>query len=182
MFDYMLNDEERRWRDRAMEFAKTQADPDYLRAMDRDEIRFPRELYTDFAHSGLLGLLFSRECGGQELSWIGDSAVQGEIGHLGTAAGCAFVMPSIVGEAITRFGSPKLKRKRLAPMLRGELVSAEALTEPRGGADFSGTTSVAPVPQFPEPTRFSFYVLLESNLPGLVEDADVHAPSVKIPQ
>jgi alkylation response protein AidB-like acyl-CoA dehydrogenase len=59
------------------------------------------------------------------------------------AAGCAFVMPSIVGEALTRFGTEEQKRKYLEPMLAGKLVSAEALTEPRGGSDFFGASSVA---------------------------------------
>lgn len=143
MYDFVLSEEERRWRDRAREFAKSEVDADYLRAMDRDEIRFPRELYCSYARHGLLGLRFPKEYGGQGLSWVGDTAVQGEIGCLGTAAACAFVMPSIVGEAIHRFGTREQKERYLAPMIAGELVSAEALTEPRGGSDFFGATSVA---------------------------------------
>lgn len=143
MFDFMLSEEERHWRDKARDFAKNEVDPKYLKAMDRDEILFPRELYESFAHHGLLGLRFAKDHGGQELSWVGDSAVQGEIGCLGMAAGCAFVMPSIIGEAISHFGTKEQMEKYLAPMIAGKLVSAEALTEPRGGSDFFGTTSVA---------------------------------------
>jgi alkylation response protein AidB-like acyl-CoA dehydrogenase len=143
MFDFMLSEEERRWRDKARDFAKNEVDPEYLKAMDRDEIRFPRELYQNYARHGLLGLRFAKDYGGQELSWVGDSAVQEEIGCLGMAAGCAFVMPSIIGEAISRFGTKEQMEKYLAPMLAGELVSAEALTEPRGGSDFFGTSSIA---------------------------------------
>lgn len=143
MYDFMLTDEERHWRDKAREFAKKEVAPDYLRAMDRDEIRFPRELYQSYARHGLLGLRFPKRYGGQGLSWVGDAAVQAEIGWLGVAAGCAFVMPSIVGEAIAEFGTPGQAEEYLAPMLRGELVSAEALTEPRGGSDFFGASSVA---------------------------------------
>ncbi len=36
----------------------------------------------------------------------------------------------------------ELKEKFLKPMLKGKLVSAEALTEPRGGSDFFGATTV----------------------------------------
>lgn len=143
MYDFVLTDEERAWRDKARAFVKNEVDPEYLKAMDREEIRFPRELYESYAHHGLLGLRFPRRYGGEELSWVGDSAVQEEIGCLGTAAGCAFVMPSIVGEAINRFGTEDQKQKYLAPMLRGQLVAAEALTEPRGGSDFFGATSTA---------------------------------------
>ena len=143
MFDFMLTEKEMKWRDKAREFVKNEVDPDYIKAMDRDEIRFPKELYQNYAKHGLLGLRFAKEYGGQELTWVGDSAVQGEIGCLGMAAGCAFVMPSIVGEAISMFGTQQQKEAYLAPMLRGELVSAEALTEPRGGSDFFGASSTA---------------------------------------
>jgi alkylation response protein AidB-like acyl-CoA dehydrogenase len=67
----------------------------------------------------------------------------GEIGALGMAAGCAYVMPSIVGEALNTFGTEAQKERYLAPMLAGQLVSAEALTEPRGGSDFFGASSRA---------------------------------------
>lgn len=143
MDDHLLSDKERYWRDKAREFARNQVDPAYLQAMDRDEIRFPRDLYQSYASSGLLGLRFPKRYGGQELSWVGEAAVQEEIGCLGTSAGCAYVMPSIVGEALNHFGTPQQKERYLAPMLRGELVSAEALTEPRGGSDFFGATSTA---------------------------------------
>ena len=56
MYDFMLSDEERSWRDRAREFAKEQVEPEYLQAMDREEVRFPRELYESYARHGLLGL------------------------------------------------------------------------------------------------------------------------------
>ncbi|MGB6641447.1 MAG: acyl-CoA dehydrogenase family protein [Thermoanaerobaculia bacterium] len=143
MYDFMLSDEERSWRDKAREFAKNKVEPDYLKAMDREEVRFPRELYESYARHGLLGLRFPKKYGGQGLSWVGDSAVQGEIGCLGMAAGCAFVMPSIIGEALQRFGTEEQKQTYLVPMLRGEKVAAEALTEPRGGSDFFGATSTA---------------------------------------
>ncbi|MCX5835507.1 MAG: acyl-CoA dehydrogenase, partial [Deltaproteobacteria bacterium] len=66
-----------------------------------------------------------------------------EIGVLGTALGCAFAMPSIVGQALHSFGTEEQKKKFLKPLLKGDLVSAEALTEPRGGSDFFGATTRA---------------------------------------
>jgi hypothetical protein len=52
-------------------------------------------------------------------------------------------MPSIVGEALHVFGTPEQKERWLVPLLTGESVAAEALTEPRGGSDFFGTTTEA---------------------------------------
>jgi alkylation response protein AidB-like acyl-CoA dehydrogenase len=59
------------------------------------------------------------------------------------ALGCAFVMPSIVGEAINIFGTEAQKEKYLKPYIEGKLVAAEALTEPRGGSDFFGAMTRA---------------------------------------
>jgi alkylation response protein AidB-like acyl-CoA dehydrogenase len=97
MYDFLLSDAERAVRDEAREMVRSKVDPEYLRRMDRDEIRFPRELYEIYASHNLLGLRFPREYGGRGMSWVADCAVQEEIGPLGMAAGCAFVMPSIVG-------------------------------------------------------------------------------------
>jgi acyl-CoA dehydrogenase len=143
MYDFMLDEPGRAIRDKVRAFVKDEVDPEYLRRMDKDEIHFPRELYEKYAHHSLLGLRFAKEYGGQGLSWVAECAATEEIGCLGTAAGCAFVMPSIVGEALSRFGSEEQKRRFLEPMLNGKLVSAEALTEPRGGSDFFGATSRA---------------------------------------
>jgi alkylation response protein AidB-like acyl-CoA dehydrogenase len=77
------------------------------------------------------------------MSWVAECAATGEVGSLGMAAGCAFAMPSIVGEALNVFGTEEQKQRYLKPMLAGELVAAEALTEPRGGSDFFGASSRA---------------------------------------
>jgi len=143
MYDFLLTEDERAHRDRVREVVKNEVDPEYLRQMDRDEIKYPRELYQLFAKHGFLGVRFPRKYGGKGMSWVGDCAAMEEIGPLGVAAGCAFVMPSIVGEALAKFGTEEQKQRFLAPMLGGELVAAEALTEPRGGSDFFGATSRA---------------------------------------
>jgi acyl-CoA dehydrogenase len=65
------------------------------------------------------------------------------VGVLGTALACAYVMPSIVGEALNVFGTPEQKERWLRPLITGEKIAAEALTEPRGGSDFFGTTTEA---------------------------------------
>ena len=143
MNEFMLDDQARAAQDTAREFVKNEVEPEYLRRMDRDEIRFPRELYESYARHHLLGLRFPTQYGGQGMDWVAECAAMGEIGVLGMAAGCAFVMPSIVGEALNTFGTEEQKQQYLKPMLEGKLVSAEALTEPRGGSDFFGASSRA---------------------------------------
>jgi alkylation response protein AidB-like acyl-CoA dehydrogenase len=66
-----------------------------------------------------------------------------EIGVLGTSLACLYSLPSIVGEAIHRFGTAAQKEKYLKATLEGKIFTAEALTEPRGGSDFFGATTMA---------------------------------------
>ena len=142
-FDFLLDADARKVAAEARELARTEVDPEYLKAMDRDEVKFPREIYLKYAARNLLGIRFPKEYGGRGLNWISAIAAHSEIGCLGNACGCAFVMPDIVGEALMKFGTEAQRQKYLRPMLQGRLVSAEALTEPRGGSDFFGATSRA---------------------------------------
>jgi len=143
MYDFMLNQQAQAVVREVRDFVRTEVSPETLRAMDRDEVRFPRQFVEDLGRRNLLGLRFSQQWGGRALPWITEVAVIEEIGVLGTALACAYVMPSIVGEALDKFGTPDQKERFLKPLLRGERIAAEALTEPRGGSDFFGATTRA---------------------------------------
>jgi alkylation response protein AidB-like acyl-CoA dehydrogenase len=124
-------------------FVKNEVPADLLRRMDREEVRFAKEFIQAAARHNLLGLRFPKEYGGRGLPWTAEVAAVEEVGVLGTALGCNYVMPSIVGEGIHTFGTEEQKKKYLAPILKAELFSAEALTEPRGGSDFFGAACTA---------------------------------------
>ena len=141
--DVLLTEEEKALKQEVREFVKNHVPPDLLKKMDKDEIRYPRDFVKSLAERNLLGLRFPKEYGGRGMSWTAELAALEEIGVLGMALGCAFSMPSIVGEALCRFGTEEQKERFLRPLLKGELVSAEALTEPRGGTDFFGATTQA---------------------------------------
>jgi alkylation response protein AidB-like acyl-CoA dehydrogenase len=66
-----------------------------------------------------------------------------EMGVLGSSLSCLYSLVSIVGEAIHLFGTEEQKENYLKPTLQGSLCCAEALTEPRGGSDFFGATTLA---------------------------------------
>ena len=46
-------------------------------------------------------------------------------------------------EILAHFGTPELKDRYLAPLLRQEIVSSYSMTEPRGGSDPTGFTTIA---------------------------------------
>ena len=139
----LMSDSESLIQKHVREFVKNEVSHELVRQMDRDEVEYPREFIKKAGEHNLLGLRFPKEWGGRGLSWKEEVIAEEEIGVLGTALGCAFVMPSIVGEALDKFGTKEQKEKYLKPMLKGELISAEALTEPRGGSDFFGATTLA---------------------------------------
>jgi hypothetical protein len=129
-------------RDEMREFVR-RVPAQLIRDMDADQVKFPREYVRDLGRANLLGLRFPKAEGGRGLPWAVEMAALEEVGVLGSALGCAFAMPSIVGEALSRFGTPGQRERYLRPMLRGEKVAAEGLTEPRGGSDFFGATTTA---------------------------------------
>jgi alkylation response protein AidB-like acyl-CoA dehydrogenase len=143
MYDFMLKAEEQGVRDEVRKIVRDEVSSDFLRKMDKDEVIYPRDFVERLAASNLLGVRFPKKYGGRGLSWVAEVAAIEEIGCLGMALGCAFVMPSIVGEALHVFGTEVQKEKYLKPYLKGKLIAAEALTEPRGGSDFFGATTKA---------------------------------------
>ncbi len=143
MYDFLLTPEERALKKEVRAFVREEITSDFLRKMDKDEIVYPREFIEKLAARGLRGIRFPEKYGGRGMSWVADVAATEEIGCLGMALGCAFVMPSIVGEALNVFGTEEQKQKYLKPYIEGKLVAAEALTEPRGGSDFFGAMTRA---------------------------------------
>ena len=143
MYDFILTPEERELKKEARRFVLEEVTSNFLRKMDEDEITYPREFVVKLSERGLRGIRFPKKYGGRAMSWVAEVAATEEIGCLGLALGCAFVMPSIVGEALNMFGTEEQKEKYLKPYIEGKLVAAEALTEPRGGSDFFGAMTRA---------------------------------------
>ena len=142
MIEALLTKAQRELRDEVRDFVRS-VPRQLVLDMDADRVRYPREYVREAGRRNLLGLRFPTEYGGRGLRWEDEIVAIEEVGVLGTALGCAYAMPSIVGEALNVFGTAEQKERWLRPMLAGELISAEALTEPRGGSDFFGTTTLA---------------------------------------
>lgn len=143
MFDVLLTDEERAVRDDARAFVKNDVPPQLIKDMDQGKVEFPYDFVKWVAAKNLLGLRFDPKWGGRGMKWTAEMAVIEEIGPLGCALACQYSLVSIVGEAISEFGTDEQKERYLVPTIKGEKICAEALTEPRGGSDFFGTTTLA---------------------------------------
>ncbi|HOX36436.1 MAG TPA: acyl-CoA dehydrogenase family protein [Candidatus Brocadiia bacterium] len=142
MIEAMLDDAQKRLRSEVREFVKS-IPRQMLLDMDAEKIRYPHEYLHEAAARGLLGLRFPKEYGGRELGWRDEVIALEEIGALPLSLGCLYSLVSICGEALNVFGTEEQKRKYLEPTIHGKMCCAEALTEPRGGSDFFGATTVA---------------------------------------
>jgi alkylation response protein AidB-like acyl-CoA dehydrogenase len=142
MFDAILTPAQKALREEVADLVKW-VPRQLILDMDDERVRYPREYVAEAARRHLLGLRFPAEYGGRSLGWTAEIVALEEMGVLGTSLACLYSLPSIVGEAIARFGTPEQRARWLPAILSSRLTVAEALTEPRGGSDFFGTTTRA---------------------------------------
>ncbi len=166
-YEEFLSPTEKKLQHEVREFVRDEVPSDLIAQMDRDEIKWPQEYVRKLGERNLLGLRFDREWGGRGLPWTAEMVAGEEIGVLNTVCTCAFMMPSMVGQAIHVFGTDEQKERWLRPMLAGRLQAAECLTEPRGGSDFFGATTRA------EPDGNGFVVRGQKRFVVAAEVADI---------
>lgn len=143
MFDFIMTDEQKKLRDEARDFTRW-VPAEIILAMDAEKIQFPHEYLIEAGRRNLLGIRLPRKYGGRGLGWVEDGIVAEEIGVASYSLACLWgVGADIVCEAIALYGSEELKQEIVVPLLKGEVYAAEGLTEPRGGSDFFGATTVA---------------------------------------
>lgn len=129
-------------RSTARAFAREQLAP---HSAEWDETAaFPRDALRRMGELGLLGMTVPERWGG-----VGADAVSLAVALEEIAAGdaaCATIMSghnSVGCMPISLFGTDAQKERFLAPMARGEMLSAFCLTEPQGGSDAGALTTQA---------------------------------------
>jgi alkylation response protein AidB-like acyl-CoA dehydrogenase len=113
MYDYLLSEENRKFRDEVREFVRNAVPPSLLKKLDKDEIQYPTEYLRALAKQNLIGIRVPIEYGGRGLNWESEVIALEEIGVLGSSLACLFSLPSICGEALTKFGTEDQKQNYL---------------------------------------------------------------------
>ena len=132
--EFAESEEQAQIRELVRRFAEKEIAP-HVAEWDREET-FPRAMTKRFSELGLLGGTLPAEYGGAELSYSTMTAVIEELAYFCPMAGMVCGHPSCsLGMGLLQYGSEDLKRRYLAPTLRGERVGAAAVTEPRSGTD-----------------------------------------------
>lgn len=102
---------------------------------------FPaHDLFPKLGALGILGLEYDPAYGGQGADHLFTVVYGEEMGRCetGGVAMAVSVQTDMATPALHRFGSEELKRRFLAPAIRGEMVAAIAVTEPDAGSDVAG--------------------------------------------
>ncbi|MEA3224289.1 MAG: acyl-CoA dehydrogenase family protein [Thermodesulfobacteriota bacterium] len=143
MFDYMLTEEQIKIRDEVRDLVKW-VPKQMILDMDKDEIKFPKEFLKEAGRRNLMGCRYPKKWGGRDMDWVTTCMIMEEVGTLGYEFACVFgVGAELVCDAIILHGTDEQKEKYVKPLLKGDIFAAECLTEPRGGSDFFGATTIA---------------------------------------
>jgi len=143
--DFGLSDDQREIQALAREVAKEKIEPD---AADWDrEHRFPRELFTELAELGLMGVCIPEEYGGAGADFLSYALVLEELSRGDAGVGVTVaVHTSAVTLPILTFGSDEQRSRFVPPLAGGETLGAFALTEPEAGSD-AGSLRTAALPE-----------------------------------
>lgn len=132
--DAFLSDEERSLAESARDFAQREIAPLAARIDEKHE--FPREIITQMAQMGYLGIMVAPEWGGAGLGAVAYTAVLEEISV--ACASTSVIMSvnnSLACHPIQAFGTTDQKERFLKPLAAGEKIGCYCLSEPGSGSD-----------------------------------------------
>lgn len=129
--------------DAARRFAQTEVAPHLQAWEDAGEI--PRALYARAAELGWLAMGYPEALGGTPSSWAMRNAMTIALArHAGSGGLMASLFSHNIGlPPLMRHGHPALQAEIIPAVLRGEKISALAITEPGGGTDVSALRTTA---------------------------------------
>ncbi len=136
--DIYSTPEHEAFRQTVRRFAETELAP---RAREFDENgQFDKSLFRQMGELGMLGLRYDPKWGGAGLDWSYSAVMFEEIvrcDNAGVTMGIS-VHTDMATPSLAQFGSEELCEKYLVPSIRGEMLSAIAVTEPDAGSDVAG--------------------------------------------
>ncbi len=111
------------------------------RAREFDQMgRIDKSLYRKMGELGMLGIRYDPRWGGAGLDWSYTTVMYEELAacdNAGVTMGIS-VHTDMATPSLHQFGSDELRERFLVPAIKGEMVSAIAVTEPDAGSDVAG--------------------------------------------
>jgi butyryl-CoA dehydrogenase len=96
---------------------------------------FPRTAIQKLGKAGWMGLVFPPEYGGGGRDYTSYTLVVEELSRVDASTAITLLAHNLCASHIFTFGSREQKERFLAPLAKGEVIGAWALTEPSGGSD-----------------------------------------------
>jgi alkylation response protein AidB-like acyl-CoA dehydrogenase len=132
LFD--LTPEQKLLQDATRRFAAERIAPGAKERERREQIE--RELISEMAEQGLLGVNVPSELGGAEAGAVAYAVALREVAAADAAVAVTLAVTNMVAEVITRFGSDEQRRRYVPKLTSGEyFAGAFALSEPGAGSD-----------------------------------------------
>jgi butyryl-CoA dehydrogenase len=128
-------------REAVRRFATEQLAPHAAR-WDRDK-EFPGEALKGLAAMGLYGIAIPEQWSGAGLDYTAMAIACEEIAAGDCATATIVAVNNLVAGILSGYGNDEQKRRYLAPLAKGEMLGAFALTEPQVGSDAAAITTRA---------------------------------------
>jgi alkylation response protein AidB-like acyl-CoA dehydrogenase len=87
--------------------------------------------------AGWMGLTWPKEYGGQAATFIEQVIFQQELGRLNLPFGCNVLGVIMTGPALMQWGTEEQKKRYLEPILSGDEIWCEGMSEPGAGSDLA---------------------------------------------
>jgi acyl-CoA dehydrogenase len=134
--DFSLSKEQRDIKRAAAEFAQGEFTPEVAHECELNH-RFPRELFKKAAQLGFVGADYPESIGGGGMGVLENVLVIEEFCKADSGIGMAIHLAYIPSKIVKLFGTPRQHEQFLAPLVRGDWVSAVSFTEPDHGSDLT---------------------------------------------
>jgi len=141
MIDHQLTEEQKMLQTMAREFGAKEIAP-LAKEIDQT-CDFPSELIKKLGEHNFFGLIFPPEYGGIGAGYLSFVIAVEEIARISALLGMEVWDITFDGEGINLFGSEYLKRKYLAPLAEGKIISTIGFSEPETGVFAAGITTKA---------------------------------------
>lgn len=125
-----LNEEQKAIQKAAREFAEGHFDADMASAYEKNN-QFPLELWKKACELGFKGIDFPEKYGGQGYDFIEKLIILDEFCEVDSSLGVSLGLADIGSRTILRLGNDDQKKDFLAPMTKGESISAIVTDIPR---------------------------------------------------
>ncbi len=140
--DFELSDEQRQVRETFERFCDDRIVPQ-AEAIDAAH-EYPRALFEELGALGFFAMRYPEDVGGANVDLVTLCLALEEIARGSMSLAGAVTMQSLMGtKFLHMLGDDDIRRRLLAPALRGERIGGICMTEPNAGSDLGGIATTA---------------------------------------